>query len=920
MRNQIKLTFGVVLLCAAALTARAQVDPIRIAEEEAVRRQEAARSMHLRLLEAQSARTRGNLADAARLYEDALSLFPKVGMGDSVAADRRAVIAGLVEVRSRLAERSHDIGDYAEADLQVKSALRADPTNEGLLRFKMINDKAIIAQKGTVPSPELIATIPDVQKEKIAVGTLVQDGKVLYEMRKIPEAEAKLKLALRMDPLNPAAAYYMKLVQETRYKQEARKQDADSAKSLVDIEAAWSLPTKRELLPIPNPMARTNLVYTSEGRQAIMAKLQKIRLNEVLFDGLPLGEVIKVLYDESLKRDPDKLGINFMTRSVVDLVVTPGTTPATAVADAAAAAAAPPPAPIDLNSITIKINPALRNLTMAQALDAIVLVSDPQIQYTILDYAVVFSPRPPEAVSLISRQFRVDPNTFIQGLESVSGTIVSIGTSTGGGGGAGGGGGGGGGGGQSGGGGGGLTIPRVDINGLLGSASGGQSGGGQGGGGGQRGGGGAGGGAGGAGGQQAGVGIQFVTRTNSTQIMNDMVRAYFTAAGVDLQAPKSVFFNDRVGMLLVRATSADLEIIQTAIETLNIAPPQLSIEAKFVEVGQEDTRGMGFDWYLGNTLMNNGSLGVQGGTAPSFAGSPTLANPSGVFPGPTAGGLLSPGTLLSSATDNLLTQGLNQNNNPALPIATISGILTDPQFRVVIKALETRVGTDLLSAPRVTTLSGRQAQITIEDNITIITGVSANQTAAGAAATTAGTAVGGGAIGSTLQPTTTSLPTGPALDVVPYVSADGFSIQMTLIPTVTEFVGYDSQSQFQVVAQSVGGNAGGGALTSAVPLPRIRVRQVTTSCIVWDGQTVVLGGLLSENIQKTKDKVPVLGDLPLLGRFFRSESSKTQKKNLIIFVTPTIIDPAGNRVHTDEDLPFAQRRVPVQTSAPLAVQ
>jgi type II secretory pathway component GspD/PulD (secretin) len=122
------------------------------------------------------------------------------------------------------------------------------------------------------------------------------------------------------------------------------------------------------------------------------------------------------------------------------------------------------------------------------------------------------------------------------------------------------------------------------------------------------------------------------------------------------------------------------------------------------------------------------------------------------------------------------------------------------------------------------------------------------------------------------------------------------------------------------VAQSVGGNAGAGALTQAVPLPRIRVRQITTSCIVWDGQTVVLGGLLSENIQKTKDKVPVLGDLPLLGRFFRSESSKTQKKNLIIFVTPTIIDPAGNRVHTDEDLPFAQHRVPVQTSAPLAVQ
>ena len=74
----------------------------------------------------------------------------------------------------------------------------------------------------------------------------------------------------------------------------------------------------------------------------------------------------------------------------------------------------------------------------------------------------------------------------------------------------------------------------------------------------------------------------------------------------------------------------------------------------------------------------------------------------------------------------------------------------------------------------------------------------------------------------------------------------------------------------------------------------------------------VLGGLISENVMKTKDKVPLLGDLPIAGRFFRSESAITKKKNLLIFVTPTIIDPAGNRVHNDEDLPFAQSTVPVQ--------
>ena len=82
--------------------------------------------------------------------------------------------------------------------------------------------------------------------------------------------------------------------------------------------------------------------------------------------------------------------------------------------------------------------------------------------------------------------------------------------------------------------------------------------------------------------------------------------------------------------------------------------------------------------------------------------------------------------------------------------------------------------------------------------------------------------------------------------------------------------------------------------------------------MVWDGQTVVLGGLISENVTKTKDKVPLLGDLPLAGRLFRSESSQSIKKNLLIFVTPTIIDPAGNRLHSEEEMPFAQTTIPPQ--------
>ena len=107
----------------------------------------------------------------------------------------------------------------------------------------------------------------------------------------------------------------------------------------------------------------------------------------------------------------------------------------------------------------------------------------------------------------------------------------------------------------------------------------------------------------------------------------------------------------------------------------------------------------------------------------------------------------------------------------------------------------------------------------------------------------------------------------------------------------------------------------GGFVQVPTVLPHFTVRQVVSTVNVWDGQTVVLGGLLSETVTTIKDQVPMLGDLPLVGRFFRSESKTTAKKNLLIFVTPMLIDPAGNRLHSEDEMPFAQTGFPAQQPA-----
>jgi type II secretory pathway component GspD/PulD (secretin)/tetratricopeptide (TPR) repeat protein len=909
---------GLILLSCLTSFAQNSVTPTDDAVRESIRREAAKIELRQRLTQAQEAQRRGEFNAAAKLYEDCVTLIRHVGTG--IELEQQEVLRGIVVTRLALAEQAQRRGDFTEADNHVERILKLDPRNEQALAFKRQLEEEKLRSAGMRPSQETITRLPELRTDRVTAATLVQDGKLLYEAGKLDEAEQKLIQAAKMDPNSRAPFHYLELIKEQRYKNHSAAQQQITKGMLLDISKAWNEPITRDALPSPNPMARTNLVKTSKGRQAIYSKLDRIRL-DLQADNLPLGAVVNLLSDEARKRDPEKIGINIFLNSNLDPAAPP-----TPVIDPATGLPIPgtAPEPVDLSAVQVRIMPPLLDITLGQALDAISKATDRPIKFSVEDYAIIVSPRPPETPTLYTRFFRVDPNTFIQGMQGV--VVQSFGEAQQGGGGGGGGRGGGGGGGRGGGGsrgGGGQGQGQGQGQGgseyvsvRLAPGGFGQQGGGQ------------------AfqqqpqlqAGQQrlpgSGQGVDNLTVITPQDQYNTLVRTYFQAAGVDLAPPKQVFFNDRLGNLMVRATLQDLDIIEQAVQVLNQSPPQLTIEARFAEVSQDDTRALGFDWLLGNTLLFGDRAGVQGGTAPSY-GSPgtsgSQANPSGIFPGPAAidpvTGLpvLTPGFVNPAATDNLLTAGL-RNAAAAPAVATLTGILTDPQFRLVIRALEQRQGVDVLVAPKITTLSSRQAQIKTVEVRYIVTDLDVDQTAAGGGTTAVtGTTTTGGGVGSLIVPLAEPFELGPVLDVVPYVSADGYTIQMTIIPTIKEFVGYDLESAqiFQAQAQSVG-QAASAPLTQVTPLPIFRLRQVVTSAIVWDGQTVVLGGLISENVTKTKDKVPVLGDLPVAGRLFRSESSSTRKKNLLIFVTPTIIDPAGNRVHTDEELPFAQTSIPPQ--------
>jgi hypothetical protein len=129
-------------------------------------------------------------------------------------------------------------------------------------------------------------------------------------------------------------------------------------------------------------------VEPSKARQKIVDKLESIQFDAVLYDNLPLGEVIHHLIDEAKKRDPEKKGLNFLVNPNAPAQVVPGApiNPATG-----QPVESPPVEAVDIRGITIKIDPALTNVRLMDVLDAIVKVADRPIKYSITDYAVVFS-------------------------------------------------------------------------------------------------------------------------------------------------------------------------------------------------------------------------------------------------------------------------------------------------------------------------------------------------------------------------------------------------------------------------------------------------------------------------------------------------------------------------------------------------
>jgi len=410
------------------------------------------------------------------------------------------------------------------------------------------------------------------------------------------------------------------------------------------------------------------------------------------------------------------------------------------------------------------------------------------------------------------------------------------------------------------------------------------------------------------------------TRTNALE--------YLQSQGVTFPTGAFAQYVPASSELIVRNTPDAIDLIDSLVDAaIGVQPTQVEIESKFLEITQNNVNELGFDWLLGPLQIGNSGAFAAGGTQ-GFGTNllPTFPNPANfpfVAPGgvpvgqnPVTGGLRSgfgfgPNAAL---TANNIDALLGTTTVGAAPgIFGIAGIFTNPQFQVVIRALSQKKGVDLMSAPKVTTKSGRKAIVRVAREFPYPTEFNAPEPPP--PSTTSG-------LGSTVGPppgsfvsqgvVTPSTPTafetrnlGVTLEVEPIIGPDGYTIDLNLSPEVVEFDGFINYGStingpiFNQLTQQINSVV---LTQNVINQPIFSTRKVTTSVSIWDGQTVALGGLVREDVQKVQDKVPILGDIPLAGRLFRSNVDQKIKRNLIIFVTARLMDAEGRPVRLEEDV------------------
>ena len=873
----------------------------RISKREIERRQAALPRGVDVLARAQSAMRARNYAVAHEEFRSALELLP-----DAVTSGKAhdEALTGFCESGVKVAEQKIADGNFAEAESVLREVLqdRYDPNCRPALELL-----AHLQQPGyfnKTMGPTFIEKVEEVKK-------LLADADGYYDSARYDLAFKKYEQVLALDPYNTAARRGQEKIDNAKYHYGEDAYNETRGRQLSDVQTGWQQPLRqygRTASEIFNP-ASANLSDTAR----ISNKLRGIRIEHLSYRNATVAEVI----DDIRQRAP---GVNIVVRFrplgqiapvLAPVEAAPGPAETAAPVAGGSPEAGAPATPVPARRAVAPAGVSASPTSPEQAkitlevddiplLDALTYIGNQAaLKVKVEPHAVLLIPLTEQSDELVTKTYKVPPEFFggpldvgyylsagVAGSQASSGSTQNIQPAP-------------------------VATGVVEKNALnYQSASGIGTG---------------------AGASSTSQAINTSTSTRQ-QLVNDRqvvgradAKLYLQSMGVVFPAGSSATFFPHSGTLVVHNTADNLDMVDALVEQANGSGlKQVEIEAKFIEITQTNLKELGFDWLLGPFQLGNHS-GVfgSGGTSGSAAnpadfpfvnntGGPVGATqngqPFGVNP-VTAGNRSGTFGISANALDALLAGGTG-GMSVAPGIFGLAGVFTNPQFQVVIRALNQKKGVDLLSAPKVTTKSGQRAIIEIVREFRYPTEFTQPQIPQIASST--GTTVIGGAttVPVVVTPTTPTKfdtrNTGVTLEVEPVVGADGQIIDLNLVPQVVEFEGFINYGS---PINAVGVNTAAGISVSSPVLltenvinqPIFSTRKVTTSVQVADGQTVVLGGLMREDVQKVEDKTPLVGDIPFVGRLFRSNIDQHVKRNLIIFVTARKVTPLGQAPEEQEE-------------------
>ncbi len=372
---------------------------------------------------------------------------------------------------------------------------------------------------------------------------------------------------------------------------------------------------------------------------------------------------------------------------------------------------------------------------------------------------------------------------------------------------------------------------------------------------------------------------------------------YFKKLGVDFPVGAKVQYVPNVSRLVVTNSADNQILVDNILRQLSVQAAMVSIESKMIETRFNKLDELGFTYrYTTSTLdptLDNPAAVVGGGAA---GAAPTASPNAGRDMKPFTGDALFTQSNSGSPNSNgSLDSGIRDVNsvavrdNPAQLGADI--IFGHQQVQAILHALDQSDTDNVMAAPKVTTVSGSTAVIRVIEEHYFPKEWEVPEIQ-----------------GQMIVPSSPifgdATNVGFVLEVTPQVDPDGYTIDVEVKPTMLDFIGYDvTFNQIVNVPVPAGATPPPQAITVngvlvfpmnwRFDMPILDRRSIESKVKIWDGETVMMGGLIRERVTEVDDGIPYLRDIPLLGRLFENKGTISEKKNTIFLISTRIINSAG---------------------------